>query len=211
MDSNTPAAAEPIQTKSDAGQLPSNLKSGVEQLSGQDMSDVNVHKNSDKPAQLNAHAYAQGSDIHLGPGQEKHLPHEAWHVAQQKQGRVEPTKQLKSKILINDDKGLENEADVMGQKALEVGQNSEIDSIQKVADQSDNVSQLMELDTLANKRDKDGLHQLQAKANSSSGGMDPLQAHGLSKEEVDYGQSQQEATQNDMESQDEMSFETNEI
>ena len=41
--------------------------------------------------------------------------------------------------------------------------------------------------------------------------MDPLQAHGLSNEEVDYGQSQQEATQNDMESQDEMSFETNEI
>ena len=210
--------------------MPSDLKSGVEQLSGQNMSDVNVHKNSDKPAQLNAHAYAQGSDIHLGPGQEKHLPHEAWHVAQQKQGRVEPTKQLKGKTLINDDKGLENEADVMGQKALEVGQNSAIEndkdksipqsksddhsgvvSIQKVADQSKNVSQLMELDTLANKRDKDGLHQLQIKANNSSGGMDPLQAHGLSNEEVDYGQSQQEATQNDMENQDEMSFETNEI
>ena len=210
--------------------MPSDLKSGVEQLSGQNMSDVNVHKNSDKPAQLNAHAYAQGSDIHLGPGQEKHLPHEAWHVAQQKQGRVEPTKQLKSKILINDDKGLENEADVMGQKALEVGQNSKaendqengipqsksddhsgVDSIQKVADQSKNVSQLMELDTLANKRDKDGLHQLQIKANNSSGGMDPLQAHGLSNEEVDYGQSQQQVTQNDMENQDEMSFETNEI
>lgn len=69
----------------------------------------------------------------------------------------------------------------------------------------------MELDTLANKRDKDGLHQLQIKANNSSGGMDPFQAHGLSNEEVDYGQSQQEATQNDMENQDEMSFETNEI
>ena len=26
-------------------------------------------------------------DIHLGPGQEKHLPHEAWHVVQQKQGQ----------------------------------------------------------------------------------------------------------------------------
>jgi len=228
-DSNT-AAAAPIQTKSDAGQLPSDLKSGVEQLSGQNMSDVNVHKNSDKPAQLNAHAYAQGSDIHLGPGQEKHLPHEAWHVAQQKQGRVEPTKQLKSKILINDDKGLEHEADVMGQKALEVGQNSALEkdqdsgisqsktddhsgvgSIQKVADQSENVSQLMKLDTLANKRDKDGLHQLQMKANNSSGGMDSLQAHGLSNEEVDYSQPQQEATQSGMENQDEMSFETNEI
>ena len=27
-------------------------------------------------------AYAQGSDIHLAPGQEQHLPHEAWHVVQ---------------------------------------------------------------------------------------------------------------------------------
>ena len=44
------------------------------------MDDVNVHYNSNKPAQLQAHAYAQGTDIHLGPGQEKHLPHEAWHV-----------------------------------------------------------------------------------------------------------------------------------
>lgn len=35
--------------------------------------------------------YSQGTDIHIGPGQEKHLPHEAWHVVQQKQGRVKPT------------------------------------------------------------------------------------------------------------------------
>jgi hypothetical protein len=27
------------------------------------------------------------------PGQEQHLPHEAWHVVQQKQGRVKPTGQ----------------------------------------------------------------------------------------------------------------------
>ncbi|MCD9020719.1 eCIS core domain-containing protein [Cohnella silvisoli] len=50
-----------------------------------------VHYNSDKPAQLQAHAYAQGSDIHVGAGQEQHLPHEAWHAVQQKQGRVQPT------------------------------------------------------------------------------------------------------------------------
>ncbi|MEQ9279041.1 MAG: DUF4157 domain-containing protein, partial [Balneola sp.] len=89
----------------------------MENLSGYSMDDVKVHRNSDKPAQLNAHAYAQGTDIHLAPGQEKHLPHEAWHVVQQKQGRVKPTKQLKGKININDDEGLEKEADVMGDKA----------------------------------------------------------------------------------------------
>ncbi|WP_299218734.1 DUF4157 domain-containing protein [uncultured Aquimarina sp.] len=97
--------------------LPDNLKSGIENLSGYSMDDVKVHYNSSKPAQLQAHAYAQGTDIHLASGQEKHLPHEAWHVVQQKQGRVKPTKQLKSKVNINDDAGLEKEADVMGAKA----------------------------------------------------------------------------------------------
>ncbi|HET6989929.1 MAG TPA: DUF4157 domain-containing protein, partial [Bacteroidia bacterium] len=95
-------------------------KSGIENLSGISMNDVNVHYNSSQPAQLNAHAYAQGTDIHLASGQEKHLPHEAWHVVQQKQGRVKPTMQMKGKVNVNDDKGLEKEADVMGAKALQM-------------------------------------------------------------------------------------------
>ncbi|MEM9686349.1 MAG: DUF4157 domain-containing protein, partial [Bacteroidota bacterium] len=98
--------------------LPDRLKAGVESLSGYSMDDVKVHYNSSKPAQLQAHAYAQGTDIHLGPGQEKHLPHESWHVVQQKQGRVQPTMQLKGGVNINDDTGLEKEADVMGAKAI---------------------------------------------------------------------------------------------
>ena len=97
--------------------LPDQLKSGVESLSGFSLDDVKVHYNSDKPAQLQAHAYAQGTDIHLGAGQEKHLPHEAWHVVQQKQGRVQATTQMKG-IGVNDDHGLEQEADVMAAKAF---------------------------------------------------------------------------------------------
>lgn len=84
-----------VQKKENQTGLPDTLKSGVENLSGHSMDDVKVHYNSDKPATLQAHAYAQGTDIHIAPGQEKHLPHEAWHVVQQKQGRVQPTKQLK--------------------------------------------------------------------------------------------------------------------
>src|SRR3989344_5311385 len=110
-----------IQRQANTTGMPDNLKSGIENLSGYSMSDVKVHYNSDKPAQLNAHAYAQGTQIHLASGQEKHLPHEAWHVVQQKQGRVKPTMQLKGKVAINDDAGLENEADVMGAKALTTG------------------------------------------------------------------------------------------
>ena len=90
--------------------LSTQLKSGIEGLSGFSLDDVDVHYNSNKPMQLQAHAYAQGTDIHLAPGQEKHLPHEAWHIVQQKQGRVQPTTQLKA-FNINDDAGLEKEAD----------------------------------------------------------------------------------------------------
>lgn len=98
--------------------LPNQLKSGIENLSGMSLDHVKVHYNSEKPAQLQAHAYAQGSDIHVAPGQEQHLPHEAWHVVQQAQRRVQPTMQLKENVLVNDDAGLEKEADLMGAKAL---------------------------------------------------------------------------------------------
>ncbi|WP_299113983.1 DUF4157 domain-containing protein [uncultured Winogradskyella sp.] len=113
-----------VQKKPNNTGLPDNLKSGIENLSGLDMSDTKVHYNSNKPAQLNAHAYAQGTNIHLASGQEKHLPHEAWHVVQQKQGRVKPTLQMKGKAYINDDAGLEREADVMGAKSLQMSSDS---------------------------------------------------------------------------------------
>ena len=111
---------QPIQKKENNTGLPDNLKTGIENLSGYSMDDVKVHYNSEKPAQLNAHAYAQGTDIHLASRQEKHLPHEAWHVVQQKQGREKPTMQRKGKVKVNDDKRLEKEADVMGGKALQM-------------------------------------------------------------------------------------------
>jgi hypothetical protein len=95
--------------------LPAQLKAGVEALSGLAMDDVRVHRNSPEPARLGALAYAQGSDIHLGPGQERHLPHEAWHVVQQKQGRVQATAQMKG-LAINCDTGLEAEADRQGSR-----------------------------------------------------------------------------------------------
>lgn len=100
--------------------LPDQLKSGVESLSGMSMDHVKVHYNSSEPAQLNAHAYAQGSDIHIAPGQEQHLPHEAWHVVQQAQGRVQPTRQMKG-AAVNDNQGLEAEADAMGARAMGIG------------------------------------------------------------------------------------------
>jgi hypothetical protein len=115
-----------LQKKENKTGLPDQLKTGIENLSGHSMDDVKVHYNSDKPAQLNAHAYAQGTEIHLASGQEKHLPHEAWHVVQQKEGRVKPTLQMKGKVNVNDDKTLEKEADVMGANAMNVHLASQI-------------------------------------------------------------------------------------
>jgi hypothetical protein len=109
-------SSDPVQKSENKTGLPNYLKAGIENLSGMSMDDVQVHYNSSEPAQLQALAYTQGTDIHVGPGQEKHLPHEAWHVVQQKQGRVQPTFQMKG-VGVNDDAGLEREADDMGEKA----------------------------------------------------------------------------------------------
>ena len=98
--------------------MPDNLKSGIESLSGFSMDNVRVHYNSSKPATVQALAYTQGTDIHVAPGQEKCLPHEAWHVAQQMAGRVSPTTNING-MPVNDNASLEHEADVMGEKAVQ--------------------------------------------------------------------------------------------
>ena len=98
--------------------MPDNLKAGIESLSGFSMDNVRVHYNSSKPATVQALAYTQGTDIHVAPGQEKCLPHEAWHVAQQMAGRVSPTTNING-MPVNDNAALEHEADVMGEKAVQ--------------------------------------------------------------------------------------------
>jgi hypothetical protein len=131
------ASAEQIQTSApNHTGLPDGLKAGVEALSGVSLDQVRVHFNSSRPAELSALAYAQGTDIHVGPGQEQHLPHEAWHVVQQMQGRVHSTTQAKG-VEINDDAGLEQEADEMGAKAVQMRQVSGAEAgapLQRAAD-----------------------------------------------------------------------------
>jgi Domain of unknown function (DUF4157) len=99
--------------------LPETLQAGLQSLSGMNLSQVQVHYNSSKPAQLQALAYAQGNEIHLAPGQEQHLPHEAWHLVQQRQGRVKATGEAGG-VAINDNPGLEREADQMGARAAQM-------------------------------------------------------------------------------------------
>ncbi|KAB8141629.1 DUF4157 domain-containing protein [Chloroflexia bacterium SDU3-3] len=119
-----PQAASQPSAEGTATTLPKHVKSGVEQLSGVPMDDVRVHLNSSAPADVGALAYTQGADIHVAPGQEQHIAHEAWHVVQQKQGRVRASTQFKG-VEINDDAGLEAEADAMGAQAMRLGSSAE--------------------------------------------------------------------------------------
>jgi hypothetical protein len=116
------AALEPARNETG---LPDALKSGVESLSGVALDDVRVHYDSERPAQVGALAYAKDSEIHLGPGQEQHLPHEAWHVVQQAQGKV-PASGRPASGAVNVDRTLEDEAQAMGERAAAVGSASSL-------------------------------------------------------------------------------------
>lgn len=120
---------EPLQMKSNSGasnKLPEEVQAKMETSFNTDFSDVNIHNNSSNAKDLNALAYTQGTDIHFAPGQynpesqkgQELLGHELTHVVQQRQGNVTPTTQMKG-AGINDDAGLEKEADEMGKKASE--------------------------------------------------------------------------------------------
>ena len=61
---------------------------GIEELSGYSMDEVREHDNNEKPTNLTAQAYTKGLEIHLVPGKEKHMPHEAWQDVLRKPGRV---------------------------------------------------------------------------------------------------------------------------
>src|SRR5688500_8047953 len=100
------------------GGLPEGLRTVMEAMSGFSLADVVVHRNSAEPARLGAAAFTKGDQIHVAPGQERHIPHEAWHVVQQKQGRVRPTLQMKG-AGISDDPALEEEANRMGARAAD--------------------------------------------------------------------------------------------
>jgi hypothetical protein len=127
------SAPAPETPRPNSTGLPDQLRAGIESLSGLSLGHVKVHYNSDQPAQMQAYAYAQGSEIHVASGQERHLPHEAWHVVQQAQGRVKPTMQLKGGLPVNDDAGLETEADVMGARALSISHRAAVPQAQHLA------------------------------------------------------------------------------
>jgi hypothetical protein len=86
---------------------------GVERATGVSLDDVNVHYNSGEPRKYGALAFTRGTDVHLAPGQERHLGHELGHVVQQKRGSVPVTMRVGG-VGVNDNPALESEADRIG-------------------------------------------------------------------------------------------------
>ena len=119
------ATGGPSSSGGGSAPLPEQLRTGIETLGAVSMDGVRVHANSPEPARIGALAYAEGSNIYLGPGQHDHLSHEAWHIAQQRQGRVGSTEQLGG-VALNDDHRLEREADAMGRRAAGLSSHLEV-------------------------------------------------------------------------------------
>jgi Domain of unknown function (DUF4157) len=117
------ADARPVAASGGGSPMPVAVQAKMEHAFGVDFSGVRIHEGPQARA-VGALAYTQGTDIHMAPGQydphgqrgQELLGHELAHVVQQAHGRVEATTQAKG-VDINDDPGLEHEADVMGARA----------------------------------------------------------------------------------------------
>lgn len=121
--SAAPSAAPGPQTSAASGGLPGGLREKMESSFNADFSAVRVHEGPEAAA-MGAVAFTQGSNLHFAPGRydpestrgQELIGHELAHVVQQSQGRVQATTQAKG-AAINDDTGLEREADEMGARA----------------------------------------------------------------------------------------------
>ncbi len=104
-------SSESVKVPSGRTGIPKAVQAKFEAASGLSFEDVRVHYNSSRPAQLGAYAYTQGSQVYIGPGQERHLEHELGHVVQQKRGLVRVDGYING-IPVNRDPRLEQAADV---------------------------------------------------------------------------------------------------
>ncbi len=118
----TPA---PVQRKMNEN-LPAGLQHNMENAFGHDFSRVSIQRESTKATEINARAFTQGEEIHFAPGEfntgsesgKNLIGHEFTHVVQQRNGVVNATSVMGKGLSLNDDTGLEREADLLGQKAV---------------------------------------------------------------------------------------------
>ncbi len=125
--------------------LPAPLQNKMEGAFGTDFSDVRVHADSAQPQQVGALAFTRGSDVAFAPGMyspdtpagQELIGHELTHVVQQASGRVADPAAGESPV--NDDPGLEHDADQLGARAahgesVTVPGSSRDEGVQRLAD-----------------------------------------------------------------------------
>ena len=113
-----------------SGGMPVDLLINMSQSLGADFSEVNIHRDSQSATDAGALAYTQGNDVHFAPGQydpesasgQELIGHELTHVIQQREGRVRANNEVNG-MPLNDDKGLEKEADEGGMKVTQLKSN----------------------------------------------------------------------------------------
>ncbi|MFM7203437.1 MAG: DUF4157 domain-containing protein [Myxococcota bacterium] len=119
------AATRHQDSRSSGNPLQDSVRDKMEGAFGADFSSVRVHTDGQADA-IGAQAFTQGDDIHFGQGQyapenssgQELLGHELTHVLQQRAGRVSTTTQARG-LELNDDAGLEKEADLLGAQAAQ--------------------------------------------------------------------------------------------
>jgi hypothetical protein len=122
--SSEQSTVSPPNTASTGSGIPESMQTKMEGALNTSLSGVTVHPNSSKATAVGALAYTQGTDIHVAPSHyspntskgKQLLGHELTHVAQQMEGRVQPTGSVGG-LPLNDNPALEKEADSMGAKA----------------------------------------------------------------------------------------------
>lgn len=118
--SSADAIRPPAPSGGAGAALPASVQAKMEDAFDFDFGAVRVHQGSEATA-VGALAFTQGTDLHFAPGQydpdsdrgHELIGHELAHVVQQSEGRVAATTQRKG-IELNDDPGLEREADRWG-------------------------------------------------------------------------------------------------
>jgi Domain of unknown function (DUF4157) len=122
-DEATASPRLPAPAQGSGRPMPRSVQAKMERSFHADFSAVRIHEGPQAHA-VGALAYTQGADIHFAPGQyqpesrrgQELLGHELTHVVQQARGRVRAPQQA-ARVPINDDAGLEREADAMGARA----------------------------------------------------------------------------------------------
>ncbi|MEL6866457.1 MAG: DUF4157 domain-containing protein [Bacteroidota bacterium] len=107
--------------------LPDDLHHKLEWSFGQDFSSVQIHQNSPKATDLQAKAFTQGEQVHFAPGQfdpksnsgQKLIAHEFTHIAQQRHHHIPVTHQTSTGAFINNQNTWEQEADRLGERAIQ--------------------------------------------------------------------------------------------